>query len=135
MLNSESPTIYTLALETKTAASQSDETAIAKIAVEFLNNTDKVIVGLNNEKIYPGCKFYLVGTLDPYKNITQKYLGTETLIKKAFVQDYITTVTLKIASLKNAYNTLPDLTVPQLEMGLSVDLSWKTGISQDIVIQ
>ena len=135
LLNSLSAPIYTLALETKTAASDNDDTAIAKIAVEFLNNTDKVIVGLNNEKIYQGCKFYLVGTLDPNKNSEQKYLGTETLIKKAFVQDYKTTVTLKIASLKNAYNTLPDLTVPQLEMGLSVDLSWKTGISQDIVIQ
>ena len=143
LLNSESPTIYTLALETKTAASESDETAIAKIAVEFLNNTDKVIVGLNNEKIYPGCKFYLVGTLDPHKNLTQTYDGStadptnhpELIIKKAFVQDYKTTVTLKIASLKNAYNTLPDLTVPQLEMGLSVDLGWQTGISQNIDIQ
>ena len=143
LLNSLSASIYTLALETKTAASESDETAIAKIAVEFLNNTDKVIVGLNNEKIYPGCKFYLVGTLDPYKNVTQTYDEStadptnhpELIIKKAFVQDYKTIVTLKIASLKNAYNTLPDLTVPQLEMGLSVDLSWNTGISQDIVIQ
>ena len=143
LLNSESPTIYTLALETKTAASESDETAIAKIAVEFLNNTDKVIVGLNNEKIYPGCKFYLVGTLDPHKNLTQTYDGStadptnhpELIIKKAFVQDYKTIVNLKIASLKNAYNTLPDLTVPQLEMGLSVDLGWQTGISQNIDIQ
>jgi hypothetical protein len=143
LLNSLSAPIYTLALETKSATTNDDETAIAKIAVEFLNNTDNVIIGLNNEKIYPGCKFYLVGTLDPNKNESQTYDGStadptnhpELIIKKAFVQDYKTVVTLKIASLKNAYNTLPDLTVPQLEMGLSVDLQWKTGITQEITIQ
>ena len=132
--------MYTLALETKSAETASQEDAIVKIAVEFENKSGKTIVGLNNEKIYPGCRFYLIGTLDPYLNTTQTYDGStadatnhpELIIKKAFVQDYKTMVTLKVANLKKAYNTLPDLTIPQLEMGLSVNLGWKTGISQDI---
>ena len=124
--------MYTLALETKDATAANQEDAIVKIAVEFENKSGKTIVGQNNEKIYPGCRFYLIGTLDPFSNDSQKYTGTETLIKKAFVQDYKTIVTLKVANLNNAYNTLPDLTLPQLEMGLSVDLGWQTGITQTI---
>ena len=130
--NATSAKMYTLALETKDATAANQEDAIVKIAVEFENKSGKTIVGLNNEKIYPGCRFYLIGTLDPFSNDSQKYTGTETLIKKAFVQDYKTIVTLKVANLNNAYNTLPDLTLPQLEMGLSVDLGWQTGISQEI---
>lgn len=130
--NATSATMYTLALETKDATAANQEDAIVKIAVEFENKSGKTIVGQNNEKIYPGCRFYLIGTLDPFSNDSQKYTGTETLIKKAFVQDYKTIVTLKVANLNNAYNTLPDLTLPQLEMGLSVDLGWQTGITQTI---
>jgi len=147
--------IYTLALETKSATKSDDEDAIVKIAVEFENNSGQILIGKDNEQIPNGCRFYLIGTLDPYLNTTQKYvfpdnsdpnkvddptnsslndptLNNSDVIKKAFVQDYKTVVKLKIANLNNAYNTLPDLTLPQLEMGLSVDLSWKTGIDLDI---
>ena len=92
--------------------------------------------------IYPQCKFYLTGTLDPALNDGQEVTGhtnykdaNNNLIKKAFMQDYTTTANLKISSLMNAYNTLPDLALPQMEMGLSVDLNWKTGISQNINIE
>jgi hypothetical protein len=142
--------IYTLALETKSATQNDDENAIVKIAVEFENNSGQTLIGKDNEQIPNGCRFYLIGTLDPNINTTQKYtfdekvadpannslsdvtLNNSDVIKKAFVQDYKTIVNLKIANLNNAYNTLPDLTLPQLEMGLSVDLSWKTGITQVI---
>ncbi len=114
------------------------------IAVEFQNNSTETISGYSTAaeltgKVYhlipPGCKFYLIGKLDPWANTTAKYTGTETLIKKAFVRDYVTTVTLSVGSLKNAYNTLPDLRMPQLELGLSVDLSWQQGITQTIAIE
>ncbi len=139
-LNSAKSTtpIYTLALETAAATaavSESYTDAAVTIAVEFENNSGRTIVGYNNELIPNGCRFYLVGTLDPYSNTSQKYAGTDDVIKKAFVQDYKTIVTLKIESLKNAHNTLPDLRVPQMEMGLAIDLSWKTGITQDITIE
>lgn len=145
-----SGTIYTLALETKSATQTAQDDAVVKIAVEFENNSNQTIVGKNRELIHPGCRFYLIGTLDPYANNLQKYafnekiddptnnslkdptLNNSDVIKKAFVQDYKTVVTLKIENLENAYNTLPDLTLPQLEMGLSVDLQWQTGITLNI---
>ena len=135
--------IHTLVLETKEAgATTGDASVVAKIAVEFLNNTNDTIYGHNGELIYPQCKFYLTGTLDPALNDGQEVTGhtnykdaNNNLIKKAFMQDYTTTANLKISSLMNAYNTLPDLALPQMEMGLSVDLNWKTGISQNINIE
>jgi len=56
-------------------------------------------------------------------------------IKQAFVQDYVTTANFTVNSFKNAYNMLPDLRAPQLEIGLSVDLTWETGITQEITIE
>ena len=143
LTNGTSNRIHTLVLETKEAGATTGQTdVVAKIAVEFLNNTTDTIYGYNGQLIYPQCRFYLIGTLDPALNDGQEITGhTNTkdangnLIKKAFMQDYTTTANLKIASLRNAYNTLPDLALPQLEMGLSIDLSWKTGISQDINIE
>ena len=34
---------------------------------------------------------------------------------------------LCLKDLKKAYNVIPDLTAPQLELGLSVDLTWQQG--------
>ena len=50
---------------------------------------------------------------------------------QVFLQDYITTAKLTIGenSLKNAYNVVPDLRSPKLELGLSVDLKWEKGIT------
>lgn len=128
--------IHTLVFETADATKDNDENAIVNIAVEFQNNSGDLFVGRYGEIIYPGSKFYLLGTFDPNKNTTVNYIGVTpaTLIKKAFVQDYTTTANLVISSLRNAYNTMPDLRAPQLELGLSVDLTWQTGISQTITI-
>ena len=132
-----SPTVktHTLVLQTVDANSNDDTNANVPIAIEFENAGNQIIVGKGNELIYPGTRFYLIGTLKPYENETQKYVGTETPIKKAFVQDYITTANFTVESFKNAYHTLPDLRTPSLEIGLSVDLTWKSGITQNITIQ
>lgn len=130
--------IHTLVFETADATKDNDENAIVNIAVEFLNNSRNLFVGRYGEIIYPGSKFYLLGTFDPNLNANQStpvyYAGTTIPIKRAFVQDYVTTANLVISSLRNAYNTMPDLRAPQLELGLSVDLTWQTGISQTITI-
>lgn len=113
-----------------------DVNANVSIVVEFENKSGKVIVGKDNQLIYPNTKFYLVGVLKPDANTTQRY-STATgspLIKKAFVQDYVTTANFTVNSFQNAYNCLPDLRVPHLEIGMSVDLNWKTGITQGITI-
>jgi hypothetical protein len=101
----------TLVLET---AAEEDE----YICVEFTNNSTKDFYGADG--IVPiGGKFYLVGRLTAAS-------ATETG-KKVFKQDYTTTAKLSIKDLKSAYNTIPDLKAPQLEIGLLVDLTWKAG--------
>lgn len=127
-------TIHTLVFETKDATTSNDADAITKIAVEFQNNSGSLFVGHGGEIIYPGAKFYLVGTFDPYSNTTVMYTGTSTPIKKTFVQDYTTTANIVINSLASAYNTLPDLRAPQLELGVSINITWQTGITQTITI-
>lgn len=143
MTTSMSNPFYTLVLETpEYGSSETSKTAAkVRIAVEFLNNSSQTLVGRSG-LIYPGTKFYLVGTLDPSKND-----GTTTtegrnyrdkngeLIKKAFMQDYNTEVTLEVTDLKKAYNVLPDLTLPKLEMGLSIDVDWNQGIIQTLDIE
>jgi hypothetical protein len=129
-----SASTYTLVLETPEATAANQVNAVVKIALEFENQSAGNIIGNNGQIIYPGTKFYVVGILDPYLNDSQKYKGTDDLIKKAFVQDYYTTANIMVKSFKNAYNVLPDLTLPSLEMGLSIDLDWNQGISQNINI-
>ena len=119
--------IHTLLLETNDATSATDEAANIQIAVELENNSDQTIVGYNKQYILPGCKFYLIGTLKPWKD-------GET-IKRAFKQDYTTTANLTINSLANAHSTLPDLGIPQMNLGVSIDLTWQTGVTHDITIQ
>lgn len=131
LTTTESTAIHTLLLETNDATSGTDTNADVNIAVEFLNNSDKTIVGYNGQLILPKTKFYLLGTLHPWKDD----YGTDPVIKRAFKQDYITTANLTVTSLANAHNTLPDLTVPSLSLGLSIDMEWKTGVTYDINIQ
>jgi hypothetical protein len=97
---------------------ESAEGADVYIAVEFTNNTGKDFYGADG--IVPaGGKFYLVGTL-------AASAATRTS-NRVFKQDYTTTANLTIKDLKSAYNTIPDLKTPQLEIGLLVDLNWKNG--------
>ena len=104
---------HTLVLET--AAN-----TIVRIAVEMVNNTGKDFYGVGNQLIPAGGKFYVVAQLDP----TGKVSATE---NKVFKQDYTTTAILTLQNLRNAYNTIPDLRTPKLELGFSVNLEWRTG--------
>lgn len=110
---------HTLALETK-----EDETI--KVCLEF-TNTGNDFYGHENQIIPSGSKFYLIADLKPGTN----EIGNPDSKKQVFLQDYTTTAKLTIGanSLKNAYNVIPDLRSPKLELGLSVDLEWKTGIT------
>lgn len=126
---------HTLVLQTLDVAESADNSKV-RIAVEFLNNSGKTIVGKEGVLIYPKTKFYLIGVLDPSKNTSQHYTTESSpLIKKAFVKDYVTTAQFVVKSFQNAYNMLPDMRSPKLEIGMSVDLTWNTGITQEITIQ
>lgn len=113
---------HTLVLETAA------ETTV-QIAVEMVNNTGKDFYGLGNMLIPNGGKFYVVAHLNPASGISG---GTSVTGKKVFKQDYTTTATLTLQDLRKAYNTIPDLRTPKLELGFSVNLEWRTGDTYDV---
>lgn len=118
--NTPSDPFYTLALESKGFDNTTPETV--RFALEFTNNSEEAFAG--RDGIVPiGGKFYLVGALVSNNDH-----------QKVFEQDHTTTATVTITSLQNAYNCIPDLRAPQLELGLAVDLDWEEGLEYDVVI-
>lgn len=117
-------TNYTLVLDNK-----QESTATVNIAIEFENTSESDFYGVDG--IIPaGSKFYMVAQLNPnnatnYGELTEPYV---------FMQDYTTTANFKITSLKNAYNTIPDLRATEMQLGLAVDLTWQTGLNFDVEI-
>lgn len=94
-------------------------------ALELTNSTGASFTG--KDGIVPaGGRFYLIGKLTPVAG---------TADNRVFYQDHITYAKVTINSLENAYNCIPDLKSPKLELGLSVDLEWKEGLTQDVVIE
>ena len=110
----------TLVLETPTSGQTG---ADIMIAIELLNNTGSDFIGADGV-VPAGGKFYLVGKLVA--------ANATTTPKKVFLKDYVTTAELNIVDLKHAYNGIPDLRTPTLEIGLSVDLNWTAGTTYTI---
>jgi hypothetical protein len=98
-----------------------------RIAVEMVNTTGKDFYGAGNQLIKAGAKFYVVAQLDASE-------ATETS-GHVFKQDFTTRANLTLTNLKTAYNTIPDLRTPKLELGFSVDLTWQAGHTYDINFQ
>ena len=119
---------YTIVLPNDKGRDVAIEQNKVNVAIELTNNTDKPFRGIDG--IIPaGGKFYLVGQLDPNAKTIEGVTHPA-----VFMSDYMTTMNLTIKSLKNAYNTIPDLRSTKLQLGLSVDLVWKTGIQFDVNI-
>lgn len=114
------PTAYTLALETKGVGGGGET---VRFALEMTNDSGADFIGVDG--IVPaGGKFYLVGTLTSDATYT-----------KVFEQDHKTVAKVTINSLKSAYNCIPDLRSPKLELGLSVDLTWEEGLVDEVTIE
>lgn len=139
MIASTSGSLYnhTLLLETP-------EKTPVYMVVEFKNNSGKEFHGYNNEVIPAGSKFYMVAELNPdaTSGVTQP-TGTNTAFNKEKViqQDFTTIANLTIGAsstsggntgLGAAYNVIPDLRTPALSIGMSVDLTWQSGLTFDI---
>lgn len=119
---------YTIVLPNDKGRAVTDQNKV-NVAIELTNNTDKPFRGIDG--IIPvGGKFYLVGQLNPE---AKKVTGVTN--PAVFMSDYKTTLNLNINSLKNAYNTIPDLRSTKLQLGLSVDLEWQAGIQFDVNIE
>lgn len=117
---------YTLVFDNK----KSDAQSPVYVTLELENNSDKAFYGKDGI-ILKEAKFYLVGKLTP--NATEGVTNPNS-VDRVFMQDYVTTANFNIKNLKDAYNCIPDLRTSGINVGLAVDLSWKTGITFDVEI-
>lgn len=116
---------YTLVFDNKNATKKE-----VYVTIELENNSGMDFYG-NDGIILKNAKFYLVGKLDPTASTaTTKPTGVD----RVFVQDHITKANFNIKDLKSAYNCIPDLRTSGINVGLAVDLSWKSGITFDVDI-
>lgn len=128
--NAVSAKNYTLLLDNTV---ESDHKTV-NIALELENSSGTDFYGVDG-KIAKGAKFYLVAQLNPAAGTGVVTQPSGTTLSDVFVQDYVTTANLTITSLKNAYVTIPDLRASELVLGLSVDLTWKTGLTFNVDIE
>lgn len=103
-----------------------------KIVLEFENNSDKDFKGLDGT-VYKGTKFYLVGEID-YTKFTEDATIPDDVKTRVFTQDYITTITVNVTTLAKAYNVLPNLMSPRLEMGLELTPKWEEATPSDVIL-
>lgn len=115
----ETPTTanYTLVFDNK-----STDKKPVYVTIELENNSGMDFYG-NDGIILKNAKFYLVGKLDPTGKTESDHV---------FVQDHITKANFNIKNLKGAYNCIPDLRTSGINVGLAVDLSWKSGIEFNV---
>jgi len=154
--------VYTLLWDNWDQSLKGSKQRDVYVAVEFKNNS-KNFYGENN-LIRNGATFYIVGKLDPNKipsgltGVTQEEYNADKSLgitwptkyalppydtdgkgikeRRVFIQDYLTSVCFVIneTSLQHALVAVPDLRSGQISLGLSVDLSWRTGINYGDVI-
>ena len=141
-VNTPSNPNYTLVFDNYKAGGYAQDEVY--VALELKNNTHQDFYG-KHSLIRHGDSFYLVGKLDS-PTISWSGLGQvstdhplppydadgnsiETV--RVFMQDFMTTANFWFDqnSLKQALLTVPDLRHSSLTLGLSVDMSWSTGIS------
>jgi hypothetical protein len=116
---------------THTLVLQSNDDEEISLVLEFTNNSDQTIVGVDNGQIYPGTKFYLVAMVKP-EAVEE---GADDYKKRVFTQDRTTTMTMKVESLAKAYNVLPNLLSPRLEIGVQVVTDWMQVVPTDVMLE
>lgn len=137
--------IYDNAVAASTVATTTASAANRTMVLETVATKDVPVVielrndiadfyGRNGQLIKKDTKFYLLGRLEAD--------DADETENKVFKQDYVTIAnfTIKVGTPKaslsgghnddglgSAYNVIPDLRTPQLELGMSVDLTWSPG--------
>lgn len=93
-------------------------------ALEFQNKTSSSFQ-CQQGTVPLDAKFYLAGELKPYSpgNGSTQPEGGENIVS-VFNSDHKTTVSIKVNDLKKAYNIVPDLRDPQLELGVVAEMDW-----------
>ena len=124
-IGAEAPT-HTLALETKAGQK-------VNVAIELQNNTGESIMTQSGDlaQIIPnGCKFYLVGQIDPANPKT----ASATAGNKAIAQDHYSIVTFLLTDITKAYYVIPDLNSADLEFTVKA-IDWKLSTPSEAVLE
>ena len=98
---------------------------VTHIVLEMVNNTGVTFHGYNNQLILPDSHFYLVGEIDPCEHTDFDKDDPDN--SRVLTQDKTTSVRFTITTLENAYNVIPDLRAPSLEVSLRIDTNWQVG--------
>ena len=106
-----------VASTTNTLVLQTCDGEEVTLILEFQNGSGTAFRGLNGI-VYPGTRFYLIGAITPKASPVADYE------RRAFTQDYTTTITITAASLAKAYNVMPDILTPHLEIGVQLASQW-----------
>lgn len=110
--------------ELRTLVSQTLPGENVYFCLEFRNDSGIAFSGADG-RIMPGCKFYLVGRIDPPEG------EDDTCI---FRRDCTTSVNCLVNSLSEARNSIPDLEHPSLTLGVQVTVNWMQATSSYIVM-
>ena len=105
--------VYTLVVQT-------ENNQDIHYALEFSNNSDSPFYGAGGCAVNPGSKFYLVGIL----KLSEATNNTGDTISSVFLQDHITEANVTVKGLASAYNTIPELRDPQLQIGVQTEMKW-----------
>lgn len=127
-------------VDVKSTPSSTNAQENVYLVLELKNNSGVDFNGANGI-VKQNAKFYVVGTVSPYVDAARSdyslknWNGDASVTNPSiFMRDYVTTLNVSINSLKNAYNTIPDLRPTNLALGMSVDLEWQQGFTTDVVI-
>lgn len=111
---------------TNTLVLQTYDNKKLQIALEFENKSGTDFEG-STGIVYQGTKFYLIGEIEPKSDADKPKASN-----RVFTQDYTTTVQFTVKSLEKAYNVLPDLMSPRLELGLELTPQWVQTTPTDV---
>jgi len=127
---------YTIVLDNYKAGEGAQDNV--RIALQIVNEGVD-FYGVNG-LIPAGSTFYLIGTLDMTSKSWTKAGRKDTYripfesTGRVFCQDYTATanITLKADALSRAYSAIPDLRSTEVLFGLSVDLTWQSGLEFNV---
>lgn len=113
---------------TNTLVLQSYDHQKVPVLLEFINNSGVDFKGQDGI-VYQGTKFYLAGEVDPADGTG----GDTSAVGRVFTQDHTTTLNMKVTSLAKAYNVVPNLLAPRLELGIQL-IRWTSTTPEEIVL-
>ena len=114
---------------TNTLVLQSYDHKVVPVVLEFINNSESDFEGLDGT-VLKGTKFYLVALIDPAEASSG---ATAATVGRVFTQDYTTTLNMKVTGLSKAYNVVPNLLSPRLELGIELVSQWASTTPEEIV--